>query len=68
MESFWMGETLKYFYLLFSPPEWDITRGHGTPLKQHLVWMLLASLCVVEMVYVQKLTIILVFSTSRSQC
>ena len=20
MESFWLGETLKYFYLLFSPP------------------------------------------------
>ena len=21
MESFWLGETLKYFYLLFSPPD-----------------------------------------------
>ena len=22
MESFWLAETLKYFYLLFSDPEW----------------------------------------------
>lgn len=39
MESFWLGETLKYFYLIFSEPDivslddWVLnTQGH--PLKR----------------------------------
>lgn len=43
MESFWLGETLKYFYLLFSsnPKEIDLekwvfnTEAHLLPLRKH---------------------------------
>ena len=36
MESFWLAETLKYFYLLFSDPGW-------ISLDDYVLWVLAAT-------------------------